>query len=260
MVKRRVNANTRKVEVDVLVKGGRNGNGTRGKRRRNRGGGLQDTARSYGSGYQSQQRNVSVSVPGGMGFTVPRGLSMAQKGDIITIRKCEVFALVQAGPTEEFYVVEDQALIPANIPWLSGVATNFSKWRFKKVAFKYTATVGTTTNGMFGAGFGYDMAESAATSFVQVAAFDQFKAGPLWGSWDQEIVVDTGRFSRDWYPFIGLTVFKGLTGNDQNDYCPAYLATFAGISSLATLGATGIMWVDYEIELVDPIAATLQPN
>lgn len=258
MVKRRA-VNSKKVEVDVLVKGGRNGNGARGRRRRNRGGGMQDVARSYGTGYQSQLRNTSVTVPGGMGFTVPRGLSLVQKGDIVTVRKCEVFAVAQAGPTEEFYVVEDQALIPANIPWLAGVAANFSKWRMRKVGVKFSSSVGTTTSGFIGAGFGYDMAEAPAASLAQASAFDQFKGGPLWGSWDQEIIMDTGRFSRDWYPYIGLTAFKALTGQDQNVYSPGYLATYAGISSLAALGDVGIMWVDYEVDLTDPISAALQP-
>lgn len=261
MVKKNSNArNSKRVEVDVLVKGGRAGNGARNRKRRARGGGMQDVARSYGSGYQIQQRNTSLSVPGGMGFSVPRGMSMVQRGDIITVRKCEVFSLARAGTAEDFYTPAANALVPSNVPWLTGVAANFSKWRWRRLAIKYTSTVGTTTSGLIGRGFGYDMAELPATAFVQVAAFDQFKAGPIWASWDEPIVMDTGRFSRDWYPYIGTGAFTSLSANDQNVYSPGYLAAFSGISSLTAEGDVGIDWIEYEVDLCDPISSSLQPD
>nr|WRQ65452.1 structural protein [Tolivirales sp.] len=262
MVKKRTD---KKVEVDVIVKGNGNGGGggKRRNRRRNRGRAQAgDMARSYGSGPNDRLRTVYSSVPAAAGFQVPRGFSMKQNGDVISISRCELWSEIQAGTTENFTAPATHPLIPARLDWLKGIAQNFSKWRWRSLSFKYAPTTSTTTSGGFGRGFGYDMAEATPAALATVAAFDQFRMAAFWAAdTDNGIVADIGRFSRDWYPFIGLGPFSAIAlALDRNVYSPGYISEYTSVSSVADDTTVGLLWACYTIELADPVSATLQPN
>ena len=229
------------------------------KRRRNRRRGRAqgfDVARSGPPPRFTSLRSNYASAPIAMGYSVPRGMRIKQVGDIVTISKCEMVEVVSSVTTESFSAPEDDPLIPGALPWLSGVASNFSKWRWRSLVIKYMPQCPTTTEGAIGLGVGYDMAEGTPTSLGQVAAFDQFQYIPFWSK-SEDIVPDIGRFSRDWYPYIGLNVFKTASGADQNIYSPGYISEYS--PAVTEAAAVGTLWFEYVVDLCDPIAATLQP-
>lgn len=252
------------VEIDVVSRAGaprRGRNRNRRNRRRNgQGNNYSDMVRANVPN-SSRATVVRDAVPAGMGFVMPRNsLNIRTNGDVVTFARCELWKTVLAGPTENFGAPELGAMIPAKLPWLAGVAANFSKWRWRRFSVRYVATTGTTTTGGVGQGFGYDMLEGTPTSLIQVAAMDQFSYHAAWSSDTEDKVADTGRFSRDWYPYVGETVFNGLSGNDQNDYCPGYLSDFSGISSLTVNGEVGFLMAEYVVEFCDPFPASMQPS
>jgi len=199
-------------------------------------------------------------VPAGYAAMNPStSLGFSQRGDVSVIRRCELFSEEGASSSDEFTAPVDGAIIPAKVPWLAGVAQNFSKWRWVSLRMKYMPLCPTTTPGSIGYGFGYDMAESAPSSLLEVASFDQFHIHAPWTTDDAGCVFDVGRFSRDWYPYIGETAFGQLaTGAERNIYSPGYFSVYVPAST--TTGLLGAIFIDYVVELCDPISATLQPS
>lgn len=249
------------IEIDVVSRNGKPRKARNRRQRRAGGNQYGDRERtSYGGG--GSRAVISYNpVPAGSGFRMPRnGLSMKSNGDVVTITRCELWKIVEADSTEQFSAPLIGAVCPFNLPWLAGVAQNFSKWRWRRFSFRYVATTSTQTSGGVGQGYGYDMAESTPAALSTVAAFDQFSYHAAWLSDTEDKVMDTGRFSRDWYPYIGSGAFGGLSTNDRNDYCPGYVSDYSGVSSLTSLGEVGFLIADYVVELTDPISAVLQPT
>jgi len=202
------------------------------------------------------------SVPAGYATINPsNGVNVRTEGDFVVVSRCELLSTFVAGATEVFTTPLVGALVPANLPWLQGVAQNFSKWRWVNLRMVYMPTCPTTQDSAVGYGFGYDMAESAATSLAEFSAFDQFKLHSPWTTDQDGIILDTGRFSRDWYPYIGKGPLGALTvAADRNIYCPAYLATYTGITTGTAGVVVGSIFIEYVVELADPISAALQPS
>lgn len=268
---------TRKIELDFNVKGSAPRTSKSARKRRNRAARrrlapsfrdldrFNDTRRSSVGGSGGPLVSYA-SVPAGMGFQAPKtGTKWQVKGsglgEIITISKCELWLNANVDTSELFTAPQAQAMIPATLPWLKGVAQNFSKWRWRRFCVKYTPITGTGTTGGVGRGFGYDMAEATPAAFGTVVPFDQFRFQSAWmADPDEGICADVGRFSRDWYPFIGTTAFNAIAlKSDQNDYSPGYLSGYSSVSNLAST-TVGVYWAEYVVELCDPISAVLQPN
>jgi len=185
---------------------------------------------------------------------------MRTVGDAVVVSRCELFAQELSSSTDLFQaVLEGLSLIPTNLPWLAGIASSFSKWRWIKLVVKYYPVCSTTQQGAVGYGFGYDMAETTSTTLGQISAFDQFKLHAPWTTDEEGISLDVGRFSRDWYPYIGRVPYIALTGVDQNIYSPAYLTTFTGASASPGV-LIGSYFIDYIVELADPISPEKQPS
>lgn len=263
----------RQVEIDVKAVGGV---GKRARRRRRRArlragavgrglNGVRDVGREMvsqpGRGLVGLSRNP---IPAGYTFSSPstslkiNGVS----GDYMTVARCEMVAAFTAKTTDTFSAPEANPLIPSFCPWLSGVAANYSKWRWLSFRAYYVPVVGTNTSGAVGYGFGYDFAEQTPTSLTVFAAFDQVKIHASWTTAEDGAVLDTGRFTKDWYPYIGKGPFTTAVTvpNNRNIYAPAYLSFYEAGSSATENSVVGFMWYDYVVELADPISSTLQPQ
>lgn len=263
MVKNRNRA--RKAVIEVDINEASRGIGKRARRRRRR------TRRASGvtpgDVYRTGPSNVftsSMSRDGGVlaGYSFDRGMpqsKISQRGDVVVVSKCEIRGEINAQAAFTASVIEAGAMIPGKLAWLAGVAANYSKWRWVKLHVYYVPTTGTTTTGGVGFGFGYDMAEAQATSVSEIVGMDQGYWAASWMPMQSARVFDVGRVEKVWWPYIGGAVFDALTGTDQNIYSPGYIEEGVDASSVTAGSTLGFVWVDYIVELCDPIPAARQP-
>lgn len=173
-----------------------------------------------------------------------------------------------------FFTVRE-SLYPPYVGWLSGVAVNYSKWRWVYLRAIYIPLCPTTTTGQVVLSLGYDFNDTVPTLNTAQQAYRSVSTPP-WGGFEGTMLmnspqakpgagsvvvdVDTSRFGSGsaltYYRFVNQTTFGAANANDKNIYCPAYLdySTFGGPAVQATFG--NIYW-EYCIELIEPIAASV---
>lgn len=148
------------------------------------------------------------------------------------------------------------ALIPALCPYLNGLASNFGKWKWLKLRIRYVPACPSNLDGESVMGLTFDRQDAAAATFVQVASMSHSISFPPWGGFNggQSVVmdVDCNRFDKNRYSFMFPAAFAGLSPSDQNNYCPV-TANFATQGSTAGSTVGGRIWLDYTVQLTDPV-------
>lgn len=99
----------------------------------------------------------------------------ANDGKEFTVHNHQYVLDVKLSPTEFTSAVF--TMQPGNstlFPWLSGVALNYTMYKFTKLVAKYTPTCGTTTGGRVGIYWEYDIMDPVATSYSQASVMPNF--------------------------------------------------------------------------------------
>lgn len=154
------------------------------------------------------------------------------------------------------------ALIPSLFPYLNGVASNFGKYKWRKLIIRYVPACPSTTEGESALGLFYDRQDAVAATFVQVTSMMKAISFPPWAGFgsiaskEVTIHVDCNGFDKPRYSYMTIANFTALSASDENNYCPVSLAT-ATQGSTAGSPVGGRIWVDYIIELTDPIVPGL---
>ena len=105
--------------------------------------------------------------------------------------------------------------LATSFPWLSQLAANYQKFRFRYLRFFYSSAVSTATAGSAFLDMEYDYLDTAPTTLALVASSDTSSIGPVWfgGAVNQEkafdktlngdaniyIDVDVTKFPNTWY-------------------------------------------------------------
>nr|UHS72387.1 MAG: putative coat protein [Betanecrovirus sp.] len=206
------------------------------------------------------QVNKQVSVPSAMG-NISRNIPMKVRnnGGVLTVSHCEPFTTVSLTALGVLSYVT-LPLIPSFVPWLNGLAGNFGKWRWTRLKVYYVPSCPTTTQGEMALGYYYDEQDAIAASLIQVASMDKgvtfapWMGGPSNGTDSVNLVSVPSQFDKPRYIYLGNAAFTALTSTDKNQYCPIVLA-IASQGSTAAVPIAGRIWVDYTVELFDPIVA-----
>lgn len=160
-------------------------------------------------------------------------------------------------------------------PWITGVAENWSKYRWRKLRFFWVPFAPTTTQGAVHMGLQYDNIDSTPTSVSQIAALQSYSGGPIWtGSECSQVLnnpkaipppgcvsvdLDVNRLQNPWYPYIeqaSFTAQAGISLATANLFSPARLIFATSNGTAASPGTpVGNLMVNYEIELIEPCAA-----
>lgn len=211
-------------------------------------------AASVGNVYRNLTSAKVRSVPGG---TI---VCNSESANIITTVATGIFGNTRT------------ACAPSTIAWLSGIARNYSKWRWNKLRVIYIPQVSTATNGNLCMSAAYDAIDTTPTTIGQLQAAYKSVSAPLWGGYDGAPLLnndnfmrmpggavafdlDVTRFALPWYTYSS-TSFNAGNSSDDNQYCPAWINLGTGGGpALAT--AVGTLFFKYEIELIEPINATL---
>nr|URD27598.1 coat protein [Pistacia sobemo-like virus] len=239
-----------------------NGNSRR-RRRRNRSGGqsgAQEVSQPLSSG--ALLRNL---VPRINGYQGPRTV----------IAHSELVIKVECKKDVEIY---ELAIIPDLGPWLRGVASCFSKYRWRSFKMVYVPTCPATEKGQFHMGYLYDTSDNAPSSLTEISNLDGYSTGPVWSGsvgalslkgdrdYSGSIVskADTARTSLIWYPFTVQSRIEDAMKVDVvlgNSYSPfSIIIGTAGGENPAEgedPAVVGGLYIVYEVELIEPIAPVL---
>lgn len=193
--------------------------------------------------------------------TIPGGLSFLNT---------EAFTPVVTSGTAGSPACASTSVCPFNFAWLNGVASSFSKYRWKRLRFTYVTQVSTSIDGRVAMNLTYDQKDSAPATLAQVIAGYKSTFGPAWAGGDGMISnsfenragsvhldVDTSRLDKRYYPYITLSGYNGLTSPDGNIYCGVFL-DYGSDGSSSTSKTLGTIYATYEVELIEPIAPALQ--
>lgn len=156
------------------------------------------------------------------------------------VRHKEHVRVVPGNTTDEFRVTVIQPGLKESFPWLSGIARNYDRYRFRKLTYKYVPVVGTSTNGRVAIGFDPDVLDPIPVLSSDFYSLPKYKSGPVWEEHTLEI------------PMRNATLFTRIAtvaDSDQKTYDFGSLFIYINASDTALKGD---LFVEYEIELLDP--------
>lgn len=235
--------------------------------------------------------NTVPSAPAAMG-AIDRGRrpnlpSMVMKGPTTLVRNYEQVAAFPAGNTAfQAQGAISNVGIAGSFPWLSTIAANYTKFRFRFLRFFFSGSCPTSTTGKVWINISYDALDSAPSTLAQVMQSEDSCSGPAWFGGvvsgekafdprlpaDSNIFVDAdcGRFALPWYVVrnstanvalalsgaptggIGTLALAGNTVDSAAIPCRLYFGNNA-VSSAITPGE---LYVAYEVELIEPVSTT----
>ncbi len=162
-------------------------------------------------------------------------------------------------------------LCPASLPWLNGVASNYSKYRWTNLQLFYIPACPTSQFGVVAMGLTYD--DNDPTLGVTTALVQQLYravSGPVWAGYDGAsalnsdsmqvpngamcCVLDCGKLDKPYYKYATTAQIAAMSTQEQGIYIPAQLlwATDNGVAA-----TVGNIVVKYTVELIEPIPSVL---
>lgn len=222
-----------------------------GKRKR----GQQSASRS-GNGTLMTTVGGAMSARTSSALIVPRAItSTSNNGAVVRIANTEVWSASWPVPEDGTFGVTGVYINPIlRLGWAGSIATNFSKYRFTKLRFHYRPIVGTTASGYYAMAFATDPEDATSVDTLtsgnvlpRLANSRRYVQVPVW----QEAVLDiqSTDFSQSWYLIEASTVSDQATARQ----CTA--GAFFQAALAADDLATGILYVEYVMELMDPVNA-----
>nr|WRQ64957.1 structural protein [Sobelivirales sp.]WRQ65712.1 structural protein [Tolivirales sp.] len=155
--------------------------------------------------------------------------------------------------------------ISSAFPWLSAIALNYSKFRFRFLRYMYVPQVPTTVAGVCYINISYDSADSTPSTLAQVSQSDSSTIGPVWHGGginadkafsknlgvDEMIYcdVDCTKWTQPYY-------YVRSQGNTDADTKPA-VVNYGIDSSVPAAITPGQLYVAYIVDLFEPVASAL---
>lgn len=186
----------------------------------------------------------------------------------MTVTHSELTTTLALGSTAQSPV--SFRLIPSFPPWLAGVASNFSKYKWISLKVVYVPACPSTTLGSIHMGVVYDTADVASvTTLAQISSLQGYATGPLWAGRSgaaclagtkiacpsDAIVttVDVGRLEKEFYSYRQSGRVPATTELAINVVPATLVVAVDGIASASTT-IGHLHWV-YTIQCLEPIAA-----
>jgi len=210
---------------------------------------------------QGQSKGVPPSVAG-LGYTnAPVAVSrqvkrtskprMKLRGDTMCISHSEMIGSIMSGtPTSNvtgYKCIGFRANpgISSVFPWLSSVAVNYEKYRFRKLSFTIVPLVATNFSGRIGVGFDYDSTDVAPGNRQEFYALTTHVENMPWEAATLNVKVD---------PIYKFTGTHTASDNKLIDLGQVLVMSDA-ISNGGTISSAIALYdllVDYEVELIEP--------
>ncbi|AAN51928.1 coat protein [Subterranean clover mottle virus] len=229
--------------------------------------------RQRSGGKQSQNQMIQVKrerTP--MASTVVIGRSFpAIHSEGTRTRVCHT-ELIRAVDINTIFTLNFTWCIPSAFPWLSGVAVNWSKWRWVSLRFTYMPAAATTTQGTVALGYLYDALDAVPAALQQMSSLAGFSTGAVWSGSEGSVLLRAANKNGNvpgavssqlniadpskYYRYENLTNFAAIAEGTKNLYAPARLAV-AAANGAADVGGVGTVYATYVVELIDPISSAL---
>jgi len=228
-------------------------------------------------GYPSRPaRTGGVRAPAAMGGITSKQHStmpvFAGVGRKMIVQNYESISVLKNFATNTFASLQtSQSINPgiaSTFPWLSSIALNYSKYKFKTLRFLYVPNVPTSIGGSAYIYLSYDSKDTAPASLANVAVADSSSIGPAWvgGGINAEkafrpdlgidecifVDADVKSFTQ---PYYYVRTQAGL----DTDSVPLvlYFGSDSALNGSANYGGTGTVYVSYTVELFEPVLAAL---
>lgn len=157
--------------------------------------------------------------------------------------------------------------IAAFAPWLSTIALNYSKFKWKTLRFIYVPNVPTSIPGSAFINVSYDPADGSPTSLADVAVADSSSIGPAWVGGginaekafrpnlgiDEAIFVDVDCKSLT-QPYYYV---RKQAGTDADTKPLVLYYGSIDVANGGNYGGSGAVYVAYTVELFEPVASSL---
>lgn len=222
--------------------------------------------------------STKVTAPSAGGVIVRRGVNpprIISQGMSTFVRNTELLSTVGTAALGAFGNARGN-LIAGNLTWLSVLAQGFNKWRWHFVKLIYIPTVPSTTLGQVVLSFGYDVVDTQPTTLVQAQQAYNSVNCPVWAGFDGSS--DLNRYTRDrspgsvslqldcnrlggatgdnYYRFTTNVTLATFSAQERNIYVPAFV-DISTANGAAAAGSVGNLFIEYEVELVEPVAQVL---
>jgi hypothetical protein len=203
-------------------------------------------------------RGRVVSAPSSNGMTWSGGspnYSQGSKPGVLSVSHHEEITSL-LGTTA--FTSQAYAGAPGNFPWLSGLAQNFSRFRWLNFSVRFSTTSSTSDRGDVSLGVTYDIIDSLPESMAEASCLANSVTAPIWSpgnSPDCNLRIDCSRATNAFYPFITPAEGIGMSGQDFIDYVPFWILASKQTSVNGQL--IGRVYCSYTIELSDPIPARM---
>jgi len=131
--------------------------------------------------------------------------------------------------------------LPNVFPWLSNIAANFDKYKFKSLRFDYVPAVSTSTNGRITLAFNYNAGDSAPTSKQQVFSIAPNAEQAVWAELSLPVpVIPETLYTREYL----------VPGSDIKTFDMGQLLVSTDLGSNSN--TIGELYVEYEVHLEKP--------
>lgn len=207
------------------------------------------------------RRNQNADIPaaysrGQLRSSRPPKYKMNQNGNMSIIH-CEFVSEIETDvlSINQTYKFALNPGIIGTFPWLSGIATRFESYRFKRIQAFYTPMVGTATSGYVAMGIDYDADDPAPASLTQLLQYkDANYDAPYRHFAVSSELVDRQTLSSQKYIRFG---------NVSGDIKTYDLGNLWVLLAPSVSGPIGAVEIEYEVELVTPalnLDALIQAN
>jgi len=146
-------------------------------------------------------------------------------------------------------------VIPQAFTWVSGLAQNFSRYRWLRIRYEFVTNSPTSQAGTVAMGAVYDHDDRPPETLAEVQALAHSWMGPVWsppGSVLGGVEIDCSRMNNMWYPY------KNPFEAADSSNVPALIRI--GIETQVNGQIVGHVVAHYELELIDPIPRRMNEN
>lgn len=177
---------------------------------------------------------------------VAGGPEISTKNRVYTVRNRELIDSEIAGATSFTLrkFIEINPGLSETFPWLSGIATNYTEYKFKRLVFRYITRSPTTKQGSVLFSPLYDPLDPAPPSEQAASSIRGTVEGPVWN----ELVLVADHLLSDAYKRYFIR--QGPVAADLKTYDPLALVLFT--NDCVDASPIGKLWVEYEIDFFEP--------
>lgn len=199
------------------------------------------------------------SVPSAFSARLQGGRPFYNGRQEMVVQHSEVFATLNGtnGFSGNRWVV-----VPQLFPWLNGVASNFSRYRWLQVGFEFITASPTSQGGSIAMGAGYDVVDDTPNSLEEVAAMSHGVLEQVWSGVGGGLSVDFDctKWNQAFYNYIPIPA-AGIPSGQARSY-QAYIpgVLYFGRDTQVNGQTIGQIRAHYTICLEDPIPSRINAS